>query len=71
MRGCVLLVFAWCLLGVCLVLAWCWLGVGLVFAWCWLGVGLVFAWCVQVVLNGVVHAYVSCILSRLNMCACW
>ena len=30
-----------------------------------------FAWCVQVVMNGVVHAYVSCVRSRLTLCACW
>ena len=32
---------------------------------------LLFAWCTQVVLNRVSHAYVSCVLSRLNMCDCW
>ena len=28
-------------------------------------------WCRQVVLNGVIQAYVSCVLSHLCMCACW
>ena len=28
-------------------------------------------WCVHVVLNGVIHAYVSCVLSHLNMCTSW
>ena len=27
--------------------------------------------CVQVVLNGVIHAYVSCVLLHLNMCTWW
>ena len=29
------------------------------------------SWCVQVVLNGVIYAYVSCVRSHLNICTCW